>query len=200
MSGYEPSDDDRDDFDAGPAFNHGPGMMGPPLREGEFDADMARSMTPERGSLEPQASPGIDEPRRDVPFGDDLYDDMARERAGTMSPMQAESSMGSASMGLGGRDSSSLSPSDMDYSDDDGDSPLQGMGGSSLDGSLLNSGFAGGPPQARDHMPAPPPPPATQGQDDGPGVGPSHGGSFDPSMFTTSVSPRPDEDEDDGYY
>ncbi|KAK5678192.1 hypothetical protein LTS10_009362 [Elasticomyces elasticus] len=197
MSGYGPSDDDRDDFDAGPAFNHGPGMMGPPLREGEFDADMARSMTPERGSLEPQASPGIDEPRRDVPFGDDLYDDMARERAGTMSPMQEGTSMGSASRG-----SDSLTPSDMDYSDDDAGSPMQGMGGSSLDGSLLNSGFAGGPPQARDHMPTPPPP-AVQEQDDDPGVGPSHGGSaqpFDPSMFTTSVSPRPDEDEDDGYY
>ncbi|KAK3634837.1 hypothetical protein LTR56_002540 [Elasticomyces elasticus] len=181
MSGYPPQDDDYE-YDAREAFGD------------DFHAEMSRDLTPQaQGGSQGLASPGMDGIRDGAPFDDGMYDDMERERAGTPSPMQPESSMGSASMGSTSGASSSLSPSDMDYSEDDAGSPLQ-------DGSLLNSGFAGGPPQARDHMPTPPPPAATQEQDDDPGVGPSHGGSFDPSMFTTSVSPRPDDDEDDGYY
>ncbi|KAK4903100.1 hypothetical protein LTR27_000028 [Elasticomyces elasticus] len=192
MSGYPPQDDDYE-YDAREAFGD------------DFDAEMSRDLTPQaQGGSEGLASPGMDGVRDGAPFDNDMYDDMERERAGTPSPMQPEGSMGSASMGSTSGASSSLSPSDMDYSDDDAGSPMQGMGGSSLEGSLLNSGFAGGPPQARDHMPTPPPPPpATQGQDEDLGLGPSHGGStqpFDPSMFTTSMSPRPDEDEDDLYY
>ncbi|KAK4953050.1 hypothetical protein LTR10_008755 [Elasticomyces elasticus] len=173
MSGYPPQDDDYE-YDAREAFGD------------DFDAEMSRDLTPQaQGGSEGLASPGMDGIRDGAPFDDGMYDDMEREL-----------------WGLNQWGLQSLSPSDMDYSDDDADSPLQGMGGSSLDGSLLNSGFAGGPPEARDHMPTPPPP-AVQEQDDDPGVGSSHGGSaqpFDPSMFTASVSPRPDDDENDGYY
>ncbi|KAK5733119.1 hypothetical protein LTR17_009999 [Elasticomyces elasticus] len=143
MSGYPPQDDDYE-YDAREAFGH------------DFDAEMSRDLTPQvQGGSEGVASPGMDGIRDGAPFDDDMYDDMERERAGTPSPMQPESSIGSASMGSTSGASGSLSPSDMDYSDDDAGSPMQGMGGSSLDGSLLNSGFAGGPPQARDHMPTP---------------------------------------------
>ncbi|TKA74612.1 hypothetical protein B0A55_05441 [Friedmanniomyces simplex] len=78
MSGPSPRDDDHDDdFDAGPAFTHGPGMMGPPMQPGEFDTEMARDMTPRRAATKShQYHPD-----------DDLYDEMTWERASPPSPM-----------------------------------------------------------------------------------------------------------------
>ncbi|TKA72402.1 hypothetical protein B0A55_05855 [Friedmanniomyces simplex] len=89
MSDLPPRDDDHDDdFDAGPAFTHGSGIMGPPMQPGAFDAEMARDMTPPaRGYEEPPIPPGVGENPHNAPFSDDLYDEITRERASPPSPM-----------------------------------------------------------------------------------------------------------------
>ncbi|KAK3069065.1 hypothetical protein LTR53_012883 [Teratosphaeriaceae sp. CCFEE 6253] len=74
---------DYNSMEYGPAFAGGaPGSMAPPPRPGTFDADMARGMTPPppRDMTGP-GSPGIDDLGHDGPFGDEMFDEMQRERA-----------------------------------------------------------------------------------------------------------------------
>ncbi|KAK1092993.1 hypothetical protein LTR48_003234 [Friedmanniomyces endolithicus] len=90
MSGFGPYvEDDNDAFDPGPAFEHGPGMMGPPMRPGDFDAEASRGLTPPTPSHSPHQPSGLDDepPHATEPFSNDLYDDFARDRAGPPWPM-----------------------------------------------------------------------------------------------------------------
>ncbi|KAK0317861.1 hypothetical protein LTR82_011122 [Friedmanniomyces endolithicus] len=88
MSSFNPYVEDHTDaFDPGPAFEHGPGMMGPPLRPTDFDAQAIRGVTPPTPSHSPPIHPRIDGPPHITePFSNDLYDEFAHDHAGPASP------------------------------------------------------------------------------------------------------------------
>ncbi|KAK1032276.1 hypothetical protein LTS16_017303 [Friedmanniomyces endolithicus] len=152
MSGFNPYIEDHDDdaFDPGPAFEHGPGMMAPPMRPGTFDTEATRGLTPPTPSHSPHQPLGLDDepPHASEPFSNDLYDEFARDRAGPPSPMssaldpRSSYAAGSPYGSAGAHDeaeSSAGGPSD--------ETPPFGLGqvreGSALHRTFVRDGFGG---------------------------------------------------------
>lgn len=100
----------------------------------DFHAAMSGDMTPPTHcSFQGPMSPGVGRSHHNAPFGNDLYDNMAGEHASPLSSMSSGSSMSGATSGLGHASLMGQDPQS-----------------SGLQGSLLNSGFAGGAmPQAQ---------------------------------------------------
>ncbi|KAK1071577.1 hypothetical protein LTR74_003207 [Friedmanniomyces endolithicus] len=139
MSGFGPYVEDHDDaFDPGPAFEHGPGMMGPSMRPGDFDAEASRGLTSPTPTHSPHQPSGLDDepPHATEPFSNDLYDDFARDRAGPPSPMSPAFDARSPYDSAGGHDESSA-----------GSETPFGLGqvreGSALHRTFVRDGFGG---------------------------------------------------------